>query len=44
MVLEGVISILGGMNPRMLRNSLQSFLGQSRVELPEEVKARVASA
>src|SRR5689334_16023185 len=44
MVLEGVISILGGMNPRMLRNSLRSFLGQSRVELEENLKANTAGA
>ncbi|HJT70500.1 MAG TPA: flagellar motor protein [Terriglobales bacterium] len=44
MVLEGVVSILGGMNPSMLRNSLHSFLGESRVDLPEEVRTRAASA
>jgi len=38
MVLEGVISILGGMNPRMLRNSLRSFLGASKVEMEESVR------
>jgi chemotaxis protein MotA len=36
MVLEGVIAILGGMNPRMLRNSLRSFVGGAIGE-PEEV-------
>ncbi|HZR64514.1 MAG TPA: flagellar motor protein [Terriglobales bacterium] len=44
MVLEGVISILGGMNPRMLRNSLRSFLGESKVELEDNVKANAAGA
>ena len=36
MVLEGVIAILGGMNPRMLRNSLRSFVGEAIGE-PEEI-------
>ena len=44
MVLEGVISILGGMNPRMLRNSLRSFLGESRVEVDENLRANAAGA
>lgn len=44
MVLEGVISILEGMNPRMLRTSLDSFLGQSKLELPAENKAKAAGA
>src|SRR5690349_9531889 len=44
MVLEGVIAILGGMNPRMLRNSLRSFVGES-VSEPEEIRiARAAGA
>jgi chemotaxis protein MotA len=44
MVLEGVIAILGGMNPRMLRNSLRSFVGESIGE-PEEIGiARAAGA
>src|SRR5581483_11439312 len=38
MVLEGVISILGGMNPRMLRNSLHNFLKTSEVEMEESVR------
>jgi chemotaxis protein MotA len=42
MVLEGVISIIGGMNPRMLRASLRSFLGQSQLESEENTKARAA--
>lgn len=36
MVLEGVIAILGGMNPRMLRTSLRSFVGEPIGE-PEEI-------
>jgi len=44
MVLEGVIAILGGMNPRMLRNSLRSFVGESIGEREEIVIARVAGA
>lgn len=44
MVLEGVISILGGMNPRMLRNSLRSFIGEWKVEFDESTKARAAGA
>jgi len=44
MVLEGVIAILGGMNPRMLRNSLLSFVGEPVGE-PEEITiARAAGA
>jgi chemotaxis protein MotA len=42
MVLEGVISIVGGMNPRMLRASLRSFLGQSELESEENTNARAA--
>jgi chemotaxis protein MotA len=44
MVLEGVISILGGMNPRMLRNSLRSFVGESIGEREEIGIARAAGA
>jgi chemotaxis protein MotA len=44
MVLEGVISILGGMNPRMLRNSLRSFVGGSVDEREEMGIARAAGA
>jgi chemotaxis protein MotA len=44
MVLEGVISILGGMNPRMLRNSLRSFVGGSIDEREEMGIARAAGA
>jgi chemotaxis protein MotA len=35
MILEGVISILEGMNPRMLQISLQSFLEKSGVDYGE---------
>jgi chemotaxis protein MotA len=44
MVLEGVIAILGGMNPRMLRNSLRSFVGESVNEREEIRIARAAGA
>ena len=44
MVLEGVIAILGGMNPRMLRNSLRSFVGDSTSEREEISIARAAGA
>jgi chemotaxis protein MotA len=44
MVLEGVIAILGGMNPRMLRNSLRSFVGESTGEREEISIARAAGA
>jgi chemotaxis protein MotA len=44
MVLEGVIAILGGMNPRMLRNSLRSFVGDSVSEREEIRIARAAGA
>src|SRR3954467_245970 len=44
MVLEGVIAILGGMNPRMLRNSLRSFVGESVSEREEIRIARAAGA
>ena len=42
MVLEGIISILGGMNPRMLRNSLRSFIGEWKVDFDENAKAKAA--
>jgi chemotaxis protein MotA len=43
MVLEGVISILEGMNPRILRTALSSFLGESAE--PERAQtARAAGA
>jgi chemotaxis protein MotA len=42
MVLEGVVSILEGMNPRILRTSLGSFLGESKVEVRENYKAKAA--
>ena len=44
MVLEGVISIVGGMNPRMLRTALRSFLGESGFDPGENSSARVAGA
>jgi chemotaxis protein MotA len=44
MVLEGVTSILEGMNPRMLRTSLNSFLGESKIELAETYKSKAAGA
>jgi chemotaxis protein MotA len=44
MVLEGVIAILGGMNPRMLRNSLRSFVGDPIGEREEISIARAAGA
>jgi chemotaxis protein MotA len=44
MVLEGVISILEGMNPRMLRTSLGSFLGESRIDPEETYKTKAAGA
>src|SRR5438067_1357329 len=43
MVLEGVICILEGMNPRMLRTSLRSFLAESGVE-HERANAKAAGA
>jgi len=44
MVLEGVISILEGMNPRMLRTSLRSFLPEYTVEHERAQNARAAGA
>ena len=43
MVLEGLISILEGMNPRMLQTSLRSFLADSGVEY-DRVNARAKAA
>ena len=42
MMLEGVISILEGMNPRMLETKLRSFLADSRVELQTRANAQAA--
>lgn len=42
MVLEGVISILEGMNPRMLRMALRSFLEHAAIENQTAAKARAA--
>jgi len=44
MVLEGVISILEGMNPRMLRTALGSFLAKSTLEHERTPSARAAGA
>ncbi len=44
MVLEGVISIIGGMNPRMLRTSLRSFMGNSEIEAEENTAFKAAGA
>lgn len=44
MVLEGVVSILEGMNPRMLRTALDSFLGESKIEAAEGYKTKAAGA
>ena len=44
MVWEGVICILEGMNPRMLRTSLRSFLPESTVEHERAQSARAARA
>jgi chemotaxis protein MotA len=44
MVLEGVISILEGMNPRILRTSLGSFLGKSQLTPEGNTNARAAGA
>jgi chemotaxis protein MotA len=41
MILEGIISILEGMNPRMLETKLESFLA-SRQKKPEPVESRAA--
>jgi chemotaxis protein MotA len=39
MMLEGVISILEGMNPRMIETKLRTFLFDSKPLKPEEVTA-----
>jgi chemotaxis protein MotA len=44
MMLEGVISILEGMNPRMLEIKLRSFLEHSEVEIKPKAKAEAAGA
>src|ERR1700751_4334639 len=36
MMLEGVISILEGMNPRMLETKLRSFLSETKSEAPPQ--------
>jgi chemotaxis protein MotA len=44
MMLEGVISILEGMNPRMLEIKLRSFLAETNVDSPPKAKAQEAGA
>ena len=44
MMLEGVISILEGMNPRMLEVKLRSFLATSEATVKTEAKAQAAGA
>jgi chemotaxis protein MotA len=39
MVLEGVVSILEGINPRMLENKLLGFLASSHIRAPHPVEA-----
>jgi chemotaxis protein MotA len=42
MTLEGVVSILEGMNPRMLETKLMGFLGESRPEVEQQTNAELA--
>jgi len=44
MMLEGVISILEGMNPRMLEIKLRSFLAETNVDVAPKAKAQEAGA
>jgi chemotaxis protein MotA len=44
MMLEGVISILEGMNPRMLQTKLRSFLTEAKADAPPKPKAQAAGA
>jgi chemotaxis protein MotA len=44
MMLEGVISILEGMNPRMLQTKLRSFLAESTLEVAPKPKTQAAGA
>ena len=44
MMLEGVIAILEGMNPRMVEIKLRSFLAETKIDLPAQAKAREAGA
>jgi chemotaxis protein MotA len=44
MMLEGVISILEGMNPRMLETKLRSFLSESKSEVLPQARAAGAGA
>src|SRR5208337_4876158 len=41
MTLEGVVSILEGMNPRMLENKLLGFLGEDKPEPASKVTAEL---
>jgi chemotaxis protein MotA len=43
MTLEGVVSILEGMNPRMLETKLRGFLGESKSEPAQKALAEVAN-
>jgi chemotaxis protein MotA len=42
MTLEGVISILEGMNPRMLETKLLGFLGEGKAELAQKAPVQLA--
>jgi len=42
MTLEGVVSILEGMNPRMLETKLLGFLGESKAELAKKAPVELA--
>src|SRR5581483_2932828 len=44
MLLEGVISILEGMSPRMLETKLLGFLNEAKIEVPAAQKAKAAGA
>jgi len=44
MMLEGVISILEGMNPRMLETKLRSFLSEGKSTIAPLAKAAGAGA
>jgi len=44
MMLEGVISILEGMNPRMLEIKLRSFLAESQSNISSQIRAAGAGA
>ena len=42
MTLEGVVSILEGMNPRMLETKLLGFLGEGKAELAKKASVELA--